>query len=82
MGVDLGWLAAHTGSVRLPIFVHMLNNGASFLLTRYAPPAAEYPASLHAALLVVSTFLAVGAVVLLRRITEAPNQAPAMLASA
>nr|WP_242544329.1 CPBP family intramembrane glutamic endopeptidase [Corallococcus sp. NCSPR001] len=82
MGVYLGWLAAHTGSVRLPIFVHMLNNGTSFLLTRYAPPAEEYPASLHAALLVVCTFLAVGAVVSLRRITEAPKQEPVMLAGA
>ncbi|NOK13392.1 CPBP family intramembrane glutamic endopeptidase [Corallococcus exercitus] len=79
----LGWLAVHTGSVRLPIFVHILNNGTSFLLGRYAPPSSEYPASVHTALLCVSTLLVVGAVVLLRRIPEAPKPAaPAVLAGA
>ncbi|NOK33645.1 CPBP family intramembrane metalloprotease [Corallococcus exercitus] len=79
----LGWLAVHTGSVRLPIFVHILNNGTSFLLGRYAPPSSEYPASVHTALLCVSALLVVGAVVLLRRIPEAPKpEAAAMLAGA
>ncbi|WP_338262130.1 CPBP family intramembrane glutamic endopeptidase [Corallococcus caeni] len=79
----LGWLAVHTGSVRLPIFVHILNNGASFLLGRYAPPSSEYPTSVHTALLCVSALLVVGAVVLLRRIPEAPKPAaPVVLAGA
>ncbi|MFP2898828.1 CPBP family intramembrane glutamic endopeptidase [Corallococcus sp. 4LFB] len=79
----LGWLAVHTGSVRLPIFVHILNNGTSFLLSRYAPPSSEYPASVHTTLLCVCLLLVVGAVVLLRRLPDASQPAaPAVLAGA
>ncbi|WP_158619417.1 hypothetical protein [Corallococcus sp. AB011P] len=45
--------------MQLPILVYMLNNGTSCRFSRYALPSAEYPTSLHAALLVVCTLLAV-----------------------
>ncbi|MCY1042641.1 CPBP family intramembrane metalloprotease [Corallococcus sp. bb12-1] len=66
LGVYLGWLAERTGSVRLPVFVHILNNATSFLLTRFASSATELSTSTHVALLVVCTLLTVGAVAVLR----------------
>ncbi|MCY1034945.1 type II CAAX endopeptidase family protein [Corallococcus sp. BB11-1] len=80
LGVYLGWLAERTGSVRLPVFVHILNNAASFLLTRFAPSALELPTSMHAALLVVCTLLTVGAVMLLRRTGASPVEPQARTA--
>ncbi|MFP2898830.1 CPBP family intramembrane glutamic endopeptidase [Corallococcus sp. 4LFB] len=68
MGLFLGWLAERTGSLRLPIFVHILNNLTSFLLSRYAPSTAELPASVHTALLTVCSLAFVGTVVALRRV--------------
>ncbi|RKG97908.1 CPBP family intramembrane metalloprotease [Corallococcus sp. CA053C] len=72
LGLYLGWLAERTGSVRLPVFVHILNNAASFLLTRFALSATDLSASVHLALLVGCTLLALGAVVLLRRTGSSP----------
>ncbi|RKH53339.1 CPBP family intramembrane glutamic endopeptidase [Corallococcus llansteffanensis] len=69
LGLYLGWLAERTGSVRLPVFVHILNNAASFLLTRFALSATELATSVHLALLVGCSLLALGAVVLLLRRT-------------
>nr|WP_253895914.1 CPBP family intramembrane glutamic endopeptidase [Corallococcus exercitus] len=67
MGLFLGWLAERTGSLRLPIFVHVFNNLASFLLSRYAPSTTELPTSVHVTLLVVCSLVFVGAVMALRR---------------
>ncbi|RKH32815.1 CPBP family intramembrane metalloprotease [Corallococcus praedator] len=66
LGVYLGWLAERTGSVRLSVVVHILNNATSFLLTRFASSATELSTSMHVALLVVCTLLTVGAVAVLR----------------
>ncbi|NOK33638.1 CPBP family intramembrane metalloprotease [Corallococcus exercitus] len=79
MGVFLGWLAERTGSLRLPIFVHILNNGTSFLLSRYAPPAMELPGSVHVTLMVVCSLVFVGTLVALRRM-EVQSPEPAVLA--
>ena len=67
LGVFLGWLAERTGSVRLPIVVHVLNNTTSFLLTRYVTPFSQMPASANLALVVGCSLLSLGAIVVLRR---------------
>ncbi|WP_375761326.1 lysostaphin resistance A-like protein [Corallococcus exercitus] len=79
MGLFLGWLAKRTGSLRLPIFVHILNNLTSFLLSRYAPSTAELPTSVHVTLLVVCSLAFVGVVLALRRMDARPPE-PAVLA--
>ncbi|QSQ19498.1 CPBP family intramembrane metalloprotease [Pyxidicoccus parkwayensis] len=77
IGLYLGWLAEHTGSVRLPVLVHILNNAVSFLLSRFATPSSELPTSVHVALLIVCPLLVAGALVLLRRAVAAPVVAAA-----
>ncbi|RKI08870.1 CPBP family intramembrane metalloprotease [Corallococcus sp. AB030] len=66
-GLFLGWLAERTGSLRLPVFVHVFNNLTSFLLSRYAPPIAQLPTSVHVTLLVACSLAFVGTVTVLRR---------------
>ncbi|RKG80565.1 CPBP family intramembrane metalloprotease [Corallococcus exercitus] len=79
MGLFLGWLAERTGSLRLPIFVHVFNNLTSFLLSRYAPSTTEFPTSVHVTLLAVCSLAFVGAVMALRRM-EVQSPEPAVLA--
>ncbi|GMT97219.1 hypothetical protein KH5H1_13380 [Corallococcus caeni] len=79
MGLFLGWLAERTGSLRLPIFVHILNNLTSFLLSRYAPSTAQLPAAVHVTLLAVCSLAFVGVVMALRRVDARPPE-PAVLA--
>ncbi|MCY1016123.1 CPBP family intramembrane glutamic endopeptidase [Pyxidicoccus sp. MSG2] len=67
MGLFLGWLAERTGSLRLPVCVHILNNAVSFLLTRYSVPSSELSTSVHVTMLIVCPLLVVGALVLVRR---------------
>ncbi|NOK21748.1 CPBP family intramembrane metalloprotease [Corallococcus carmarthensis] len=79
MGLFLGWLAERTGSLRLPIFVHILNNLTSFLVSRYAPSTAQLPTSVHVTLLAVCSLVFVGVVTALRRM-DARSPEPAVLA--
>jgi membrane protease YdiL (CAAX protease family) len=81
MGLFLGWLAERTGSLRLPIFVHVFNNLTSFLLSRYAPSTTELPTSVHVTLLAVCSLVLVGVVAVLRRM-EPRSQEPALSFSA
>lgn len=81
LGVFLGWLAERTGSVRLPIVVHVLNNATSFLLTRYVTPFSQMPASANLSLVVGCSLLVVGAIVLLRRTGTSPGEARTEFAS-
>jgi membrane protease YdiL (CAAX protease family) len=74
LGLFLGWLAEHTGSVRLPVCVHILNNAVSFLLTRYATPSSQLPTPLHVTMLIVCPLLVVGTLVLVRRSSVVPVQ--------
>ncbi|RKH98685.1 CPBP family intramembrane metalloprotease [Corallococcus sp. AB038B] len=74
MGLFLGWLAERTGSLRLPIFVHVFNNLTSFLLSRYAPSTTELPASIHVTLLAVCSLAFVGTVTALRRMDARPPE--------
>ncbi|NPD29182.1 CPBP family intramembrane glutamic endopeptidase [Corallococcus exiguus] len=74
MGLFLGWLAERTGSLRLPIFVHVFNNLTSFLLSRYAPSTTELPASVHVTLLAVCSLAFVGTVTALRRMDARPPE--------
>lgn len=78
IGLFLGWLAEHTGSVRLPVLTHMLNNTVSFMQARYAVPTSQLPTSVNVALLIVCPLLVAGSLVLLRRAGAAPvSAAPA-----
>ena len=81
LGVFLGWLAERTGSVRLPIVVHVLNNATSFLLIRYVTPFSQMPALANLALVVGCSLLAGGAVVLLLRTGTSPGEARGALTS-
>ncbi|WP_158626328.1 CPBP family intramembrane glutamic endopeptidase [Corallococcus sp. AB049A] len=81
LGLFLGWLAERTGSVRLPIFVHVLNNLTSFLLSRYAPSTTELPTSVHVTLLAACSLVFVGVVAVLRRM-EPRSQEPELTFSA
>nr|WP_242592942.1 CPBP family intramembrane glutamic endopeptidase [Corallococcus exiguus] len=74
MGLLLGWLAERTGSLRLPIFVHVFNNLTSFLLSRYAPSTTELPASIHVTLLAVCSLAFVGTVTALRWMDARPPE--------
>lgn len=78
MGLFLGWLAERTGSVRLPIFVHVFNNLTSFLLSLDAPSTAQLPVSVHVTLLGGGSLAFVGTVIALRRMDARPPE-PAVL---
>ncbi|MBN9683084.1 MULTISPECIES: CPBP family intramembrane glutamic endopeptidase [unclassified Corallococcus] len=74
MGLFLGWLAERTGSLRLPIFVHVFNNLTSFLLTRYAPSTTGLPTSVHVTLLAACSLAFVGVLMALRRVGARPSE--------
>ncbi|MCE9672155.1 hypothetical protein LY474_30545 [Myxococcus stipitatus] len=63
--------------MRLPVFVHILNNAASFLLMRFGMSSSDLSISAHVTLLIACPLLVAGTLVLLRQSGAAPLVASA-----